>query len=71
MRRDFLGLRHPFFLPRWRRVVVVALTGGWAVLEAALGNPGWALAFGAIAAVCGWEYFVVFDPANYKEKDDG
>lgn len=67
----FFDIRHPVFLPLWRRVLVVGLSGGWALLELTGGNPGWALIFGAAAAYCGWEFFVVFDPENYKDDDNG
>ncbi|MBM1219060.1 hypothetical protein JQU17_02535 [Ponticoccus sp. SC2-23] len=69
-RRDFFNVRHPFFLPVGRRLAVVVVTGGWAMLELASGNAGWAMIFGAAAAWCGYEFFVVFDPENYKEKKD-
>ncbi|GAB4389824.1 hypothetical protein [Albidovulum sp.] len=38
---------HPFFRPLWRRVLVVGLALGWALVEAATGSPGWAVMFGA------------------------
>lgn len=64
-----LGNRHPFFAPVWRRVITVALTGGWAVLETAWGNSAWAFGFGALAAYCFYEFFVIFDPKNYEDPD--
>lgn len=65
------GVRHPFFLPRGRRVATVIATGAWAALELSLGNPGWAMFFGAIAGYCAYEFFVVFDPENYQsDKQD-
>lgn len=63
-------LRHPFFLPLWRRAVTVAVAGGWAVFELSVGNTGWAMLFGAAALWCGYEFFVVFDPENYKDRED-
>lgn len=68
--RRFLDIRHPFFRPVARRAVVVAVSGGWAVVELMSGSPGWALLFGAAAAWCGYEFFVVFDPDNYREQSD-
>lgn len=69
-KRDFFNVRHPFFLPVWRRVAVVAATALWTLVELGAGNPGWAMLFGAAAAWCGYQFFVVFDPADYKEKTD-
>lgn len=64
-------LRHPFFRARWRRMFVCAWTGLWALGEFAFGNYGWALFVGLIAAFCTYEFFIVFDAANYEEKDNG
>lgn len=44
---------------------------GWALFELATGNAAWALIFGAFGGLCVYEFFLVFDPENYKEKDDG
>lgn len=64
-----LGLHHPFFAPKARRVGVVAFCAAWGALELMLGSTGWAaLAFG-LAAVSGYEFFITFDPANYRRKD--
>lgn len=63
---NVLGLRHPFFLPRGRRIATVAAVIGWAVFEAATGQPFWAVLFGALGAYAAWEFFVAFDPANYR-----
>jgi len=67
---DLLGLRHRFFLPLGRRIAVVGAIGAWALLEFWQGNPGWALAAFALAAVCAVEFFVLFDRANYGDKND-
>ncbi|SFR41719.1 hypothetical protein [Litoreibacter janthinus] len=64
----FLDLRHPFFLPLWRRVITVALVGGWGLFEAVTGNIGWAVVFGGAALWCAYEFFAVFDPENYTDQ---
>lgn len=66
----FFDLRQPFFLPLWRRVLTVGLLAGWALVEMFSGSPGWAIMFGAVAAYCAYEFFVIFDPANYRESDN-
>lgn len=68
--RNLFDLRLPFFAPLWRRVATVAVTAIWTVFELSAGNPGWAVLFGAITAYCVIEFFIVFDPANYREKDN-
>ena len=63
-------LRHPFFMPLWRRAVTCGVVGGWAAFEFVTGNPGWSAMFGAIALFCLFEFFIIFDPENYKEKSN-
>ena len=58
MRKDLLGLRHPFFVPVWRRVATVAVCFGWAVVELYGGSLGWAMFVAAIGAVAAWVFFV-------------
>ncbi|WP_282024782.1 hypothetical protein [Limimaricola cinnabarinus] len=60
MKRLF-EVRSPFFVPVWRRVVVVVLVFGWALIELSQGAPGWALLFAAAGAWCAWQFFFVFD----------
>ena len=68
----FLGIRSPFFLPRWRRVAVVAVCLGWVLFELSGGSVFWAILFGALGLYAAYEFFVVFDPANYiDEKGKG
>ena len=69
--KSLFNLRAPFFAPKGRRVVVTAFLLGWAAFELLTGNPGWAALFGAAGAWCFYEFFVVFDPENYKDKTDG
>jgi hypothetical protein len=66
----FLDIRHPFFRPVWRRVVTVAFALGWALVELWAGNVVWAMLFGAMGAYAAWEFFVIYDPANYEEKKE-
>jgi hypothetical protein len=65
-RMTFLNLHHPFFRPLLARILTVGVTGGWAAVEFISGSPGWAAMFGAVAAWCGYQFFIVFDPDNYK-----
>lgn len=63
-------LRHPFFNPLWVRVATTAFAGGWALVEFAGGAPFWGVLFGAIAAWCGWEFFVKWPGPVEDEKKD-
>ena len=53
---------HPFFIPLWRRVLVVAACLGWAVFELIGGNPFWAILFGAIGLAAAYGFFINFNP---------
>ncbi|AXI48935.1 hypothetical protein C1J03_15655 [Sulfitobacter sp. SK012] len=59
-RPNALDLRHPFFLPLWRRVVLVALMGFWTVVEINYGNPYWALLSAGIGAYAIYVFFFDF-----------
>jgi len=54
---------HPFFLPLWRRVIVVLFCLGWAVVEFASGTPFWGMLFGAIGLWSAWSLLLRFDEA--------
>lgn len=55
-----LELRHPFFLPLWRRAVVVLLLAIWTVIELSQGNPYWALLTGGIGVYAIYVFFFDF-----------
>lgn len=63
----FLNLRHPFFLPLYRRILTTAVCAFWVVIELIYGGPFWALLIGLLTVWCIWEYFIAFDPANYQD----
>jgi hypothetical protein len=72
MKSDFFGLRHPFFIPLWRRIATVAACLGWAGFEFWGGSPAWGLLFGGIGLLAAWGFFVGFDPEQIRaraEKD--
>ncbi|SLN39101.1 hypothetical protein [Roseisalinus antarcticus] len=64
-----IELRHPFFRPRWRRVAVTVVCLGWSVVEFSGDNTFWGMLFGAIGLLCLYEFFIVYDEANYTEPD--
>ncbi len=59
---------HPFFAPLWRRVVIVAVTFAWAVVEALTGGPLWAVLFGAVGVYCAYQLLIAF-PGSDKGRD--
>lgn len=56
---QIIDFSHPFYLPRWRRIAIVAVTGFWAVLEFSTGNPAWGAGFAALSAYLVWGFFLV------------
>ena len=61
-----LNKSHPFYRPLWRRVLLTAFTGGWAVMELTYAqSPFWATIFGAIAIWFAWELLITYkEPAE-------
>lgn len=68
MKSDFFGLRHPFFIPLWRRILTVAVCLAWATFEFWAGNTGWGMLFGGVGAIAAWGFFVDFDPETIRAK---
>jgi hypothetical protein len=66
-------VRHPFFRPFWRRLLVSGLCMGWTMFELSNGETLWAMVFGACAVHLFLQFFVFFDPVDYEpptESDD-
>jgi hypothetical protein len=70
MKNDFFGLRHPFFIPLWRRLLTVAACLIWATFEFWAGSPGWGMLFGGVGAIAAWGFFVDFDPEAIRANAD-
>ncbi|MEX0319023.1 MAG: hypothetical protein AB3N21_13780 [Ruegeria sp.] len=64
---DVFNVQSAFFIPVWRRALVVTACVLWAIVELANGNPFWAVLFGAIAAYCAHQFFIVFDPVDKED----
>ena len=60
----FKDLHHPFFVPLWRRALMVGFCAAWAVFEFVAGSPGWGMGVAAIAAYAGYGFFVAWDPSK-------
>lgn len=61
-KRGMLDVQTPFFVPKWRRVVAVAVLGIWTVMEVVNGAYGWAVLFGGSAAYLGHQFFIAWNP---------
>ena len=53
-------LKHPFFAPMWRRVVVVVVCFGWGLFEFSLGQTIWGIVFCAAGALCVHQFFIAW-----------
>jgi hypothetical protein len=51
-------LQVPFFLPVWRRVIVVVISFGWAFFEFVTGAALWGVIFGALGGFAVWQFFL-------------
>jgi hypothetical protein len=60
--KKFLDTDHPWLRPLWVRVLVVAVAGGWALLEFTTGSPFWGVLFLGLAGYAAWAFFL--DPAR-------
>ena len=69
MKRDPLKIRHPFFLPFYRRALVVGACFGWGLVELLLGNTVWFTVFLMIGAYAAYHFFIIFDPEDYTGQD--
>jgi hypothetical protein len=56
----------PFYRPKWRRYLLVALPFVWAGVEYSLGYPLWAFGFAAIAGYLAW-HLVITWPDDRKD----
>lgn len=70
MTKRLFETRHPFFLPFYRRFLMTAAISGWAVFEWWNNAPVWAAVFGIAGAFLFWQFFIQFDPEEYKERRD-
>ena len=61
MKRLF-DVQLPFFIPLWRRIVLVVLCLGWALVEWRGDNQLWAVLFGTLGVYCAHQFFFAFDP---------
>ena len=68
--KNAFEVRHPIFLPFWRRALVVGFVSAWTVVELFLGSVFWAVIVGASAVYLLRAFFIKFDPAEYKERSD-
>jgi len=60
--KSFFDVQSAFFIPLWRRIIIVVLILGWAVFEFFAGSPVWGGLFAAVGIYCAHQFFIAFDP---------
>ncbi|MGR3344732.1 MAG: DUF3329 domain-containing protein [Paracoccaceae bacterium] len=68
---SIFDLRQPFFLPIWRRVALVAVCLGWALVEFVTAAPFWGVIFGAFGVYALWQFFLSGWPEAADKPNDG
>lgn len=67
MLRRAIDLQHPWFIPLYRRVIVVAICLSLTLIDAVFGDPFWMTLFGALTAYCIYSFFFAFTPREPEE----
>ena len=57
-RKGLFDVDVPFFLPLWRRVVVVAIAVCWGLFEMSSGATFWGMIFVGMGAIAGWRFYI-------------
>lgn len=70
MARGLFDLEIPFFLPKWRRVLAVALPVGWGGFEVSTGEFFWGILFIGMGGIAGWRFVTADWDAVAKQADD-
>ena len=55
--RGILNLQLDFFLPLWRRVLLVTACATWALVEFVFGADLWGVIVGSVAVSAAWQFF--------------
>jgi hypothetical protein len=55
---SIFNFHQTFFLPIWRRVALVAVCLGWALVEFVTSAPFWGVIFGALGIYAWWQLFM-------------
>ncbi len=60
----------PWFIPLYRRVIVVALLLMWTIVEFTRGSPFWGILFGGMGVYCFHQFFIAFNPRMPKTESE-
>ncbi|MDN2579618.1 hypothetical protein [Aquibium sp. ELW1220] len=60
-----------FFRPLWRRVAIVAVSAGWAVLEWTYGDETWTMIAAAVTAYGAWSLLYSYKAPSDEDGTNG
>jgi len=69
-RKGLFDVDVPFFLPVWRRVVVVAVAVLWGLFEISSGALFWGMIFVGMGAIAGWRFYIADWDAVARDAED-
>jgi len=61
---SFFDLQIPFFIPVWRRIILVSICLVWAGVEFVSGASFWGILFTGLGALAAWQLFFDGWPEN-------
>jgi len=64
---QLFDIQQDFFLPVWRRVAVIIICLGWAIVEFLADAPFWGMIFGGLGIFVTWQLFFDGWPASTAE----
>jgi hypothetical protein len=64
-------LQVPFFLPVWRRIILVTVCFAWCIFEFFMASPFWGVIFGALGGYALWNFFLSDWPENADQNNSG
>ena len=56
--KKFIDTGHPMLRPLWVRILLVAISLGWAVFEFTGGSAAWGTLFLALGLYAAWAFFL-------------
>ena len=69
-RGSLLDVEIPFFLPVWRRYLVVAVAVCWGFFEISTGALFWGMIFVGMGSIVGWRFYTADWTAVAEDADD-
>lgn len=67
----FVDLQVPFFLPMWRRILLVVVCFTWGIFEFLTASPFWGAIFCALGGFALWKLLLSGWPENADQNNNG